>query len=184
MRVFTEKEAEDFLRKQGFDIVETKFVSKERQLNKIKFDFPVVMKVASKKIVHKTKVNGIIKGIRTKKKALKAFDKLMRIRNAEGVLIQRQVKGKEFLLGIKKTPEFGYVVGFGKGGSKVEKMKKVDFRVCDVKRVEDLSKNLGIRRILLKLCKLSNLGIESLDINPLILERGKPVIVDAQIVFE
>jgi len=184
MRVFTEKEAEDFLKKQGFGIVETKFVSEERQLNKIRFDFPVVMKVSSKKIIHKTKVNGIRKGIKNKKQAVKAFRELMRIRNAEGVLIQRQVKGKEFLLGIKKTPEFGYVVGFGKGGSKVEKMKKVDFRVCDVKGVENLSKNPRIRKILLQLCKLSNLGIESLDINPLILERGKPVIVDAQIVFE
>jgi acetyltransferase len=142
------------------------------------------MKVASKKIIHKTKVKGIRKGIRNKEQALKAFRELMKIRNAEGVLIQRQVKGKEFLLGIKKTPEFGYVTGFGKGGSKVEKMKKVDFRVCDVKGVEKLSKNPKIKKILLKLCSLSDLGIESLDINPLILERDKPIIVDAQIVFE
>lgn len=184
MKVFTEKRAEDFLRKQGFDIVETLFVKKEKKLDKIKFDFPVVMKVSSKKIVHKTKVKGIRKGIRSKGQALKAFRELIRIRNAEGVLIQRQVKGKEFLLGIKKTPEFGYVVAFGKGGSKVEKEKKVDFRVCGVKGVEDLTKNKEIRRLLLKLCKLSNLKIKALDINPLILEKGKPVIVDAQIVFE
>ncbi len=184
MKVFTEKGAEDFLRKQGFEIIETKFVRKEKELNKIKFDFPMVMKVASKKIIHKTRVNGIKKGIRNKKQALKSFRELMKIRNAEGVLIQRQVKGKEFLLGIKKTPEFGYVVAFGKGGSKVEKMKKVNFRVCGVKGVENLSKNAFIRKILLKLCELSNFGIESLDINPLILEKGKPVIVDAQIVFE
>ena len=184
MKVFTEKGAEDFLRKHGFDIIETKFVRKESDLNKIKFDFPVVMKVSSKKIVHKTKVNGIRKNIRSKTQALEAFRELMRIRNAEGVLIQRQVKGKEFLLGLKKTPEFGYVVAFGKGGSKVEKMKKVDFRVCDVKGVEDLTKNTSIRKILLKLCKLVDFGIDSLDINPLILEKGKPIIVDSQIVFE
>jgi hypothetical protein len=63
-------------------------------------------------------------------------------------------------------------------------MKKVDFRVCDVKGAENLSNNSFIRRILLKLCQLSGFGIESLDINPLILEKGKPVIVDAQIVFD
>ena len=147
MRIFTEKEAENFLRKYGFDIIETKFISKEKELDKIKFDVPMVIKVSSKKIIHKTKVNGIRKGIINKKQALKAFRELMKIRNAEGVLIQRQIKGKEFLLGIKKTPEFGYVVGFGKGGSKVEKMKKVDFRVCDVKGVEKLSKNPRIRKI-------------------------------------
>ena len=183
MKVYTEKRAEDFLRKHGFDIVETKFVKKEKELDKIKFNFPVVMKIASKKIVHKTRVNGVRKGIKSKKQAMKTFRELIRIRNAQGVLIQRQVKGKEFLLGIKKTPEFGYVIAFGKGGSKVEKMKKVDFRICDVRGAENLTRNTRIRKILLKLCELSNLGIESLDINPLILERGKPVIVDAQIVF-
>ena len=184
MKVFTEKEAEDFLRRHGFDIIETKFITKEKELNKIKFDAPMVLKVSSKKIVHKTKVNGIRTGIKNKKQAIGAFRELMKIRHVEGILIQRQVKGKEFLLGIKKTPEFGYVIAFGKGGSKVEKMKKVDFRVCGVKGVEDLSKNPFIKKTLLKLCQLSNLGIESLDINPLILEKGKPFIVDAQIVFE
>ncbi len=184
MKVFTEKEAEGFLKKYGFDIVKTKFVQSEKELIKINFDFPVVMKVSSKKIIHKTKVNGIIKGIKNKKQVLNAFRKLMKIKNAEGVLIQRQVKGKEFLLGLKKTPEFDYVIGFGKGGSKVEKEKKVDFRICGVKGVKDLTKNRRIKKLLLKLCNLSTLGIESLDINPLILEKDKPVIVDAQIVFE
>jgi len=184
MKVFTEKEAEKFLTNQGFEIIETNFVRNEIQLNKIKFDFPVVMKVSSDKIVHKTKVNGIRLGIKNKGEAFKAFKQLMKIRNAEGVLIQKQVKGKEFLLGLKKTPEFGYVVAFGKGGTKVEKEKKVDFRVCGVKGIEGLSNNKNIQKIILKLCKLSNKGIESLDINPLILEKGKAYIVDAQIVFE
>jgi len=184
MKVFTEKRAENFLRKQGFDIVETSFVKNEKQLNKVKFDFPIVMKVSSDKVVHKTKVNGIKLGIKNKGEAFKAFKELMKIKNAQGVIIQRQVKGKEFLVGLKKTPEFGYVVGFGKGGSKVEKEKKVDFRVCGVKGVEKLSDNKKIQKIILKLCELSDLEIESLDINPLILEKNKLVIVDAQIVFE
>ena len=162
MKVFSEKRAEDFLRKQGFDVVETKFVKKEKKLGKIDFDFPVVMKISSDKIVHKTKVNGIRLGIKNKEQAVKACRELMRIRNAQDVLIQRQVKGKEFLVGLKKTPEFGYVIAFGKGGSKVEKEKKVDFRVCGVRGVEKLSKNKEIQKLLLKLCGLSDVGIESL----------------------
>lgn len=184
MKVFTEKGAEEFLKKHGFDIIDTKFIKSEKELNKIKFDFPMAMKVSSEKIVHKTRVNGIRLGIKSKGEALRAFRELMKIKNAEGVLIQRQVKGKEFLLGLKKTPEFGYVVAFGKGGSKVEKMKKVDFRICGVKGFDELSKNKYIKNLLNKLCRLSDYNIESLDINPLILEKGKPVIVDAQIVFE
>ena len=181
MKVFAEKEAEGFLKKKGFDIVDTIFVKSEKQLDKLKF--PVVMKVSSKKIVHKTKVNGIRLGIKNLKSAKKAFKELMKIKNAEGVLIQKQIKGKEFLLGLKKTPEFGYVIAFGKGGSKVEKEKKVEFRVCNVKGVEELIKDKSIRLVLDKLCKLTNSGISELDINPLIIEKGKALIVDSQIVF-
>jgi len=184
MKVLTDLSAEDFLRKHGFDVLETKLVKKESELAKMKLDFPVVMKIASKTIVHKTKVNGIRLGIKNKEQALKAFRDLMKIKGAEGVLVQKQAFGEEFLVGLKKTSEFGYVVAFGKGGSKVEKMKKVDFRVCGLLGMEDLTNNKEIRKILHKLCKLSGYKIESLDINPLIIEKGKPVIIDTQIVFE
>ncbi len=183
MKVFTERDAEGFLRKKGFEIIETIFIKTEKGLDKL--NFPVVMKVSSKKIVHKTKVNGIRLGIKDLSEAKKAFKELMRIRNAEGVLVQRQINGKEYLLGLKKTPEFGYVIAFGKGGSKVEKEKKVDFRVCGVEGVEDLSDNDAIKKVLVKLCKLaeSQDKIKELDINPLILDKGRVVIVDSQIVF-
>ena len=184
MKVLTDLGAEDFLRKHGFDVLETQLVKKESELVKMKLDFPIAMKIASKTIVHKTLVHGIRLGIKNKEQALKAFSDLMKIKGAEGVLVQKQAFGEEFLVGLKKTPEFGYVVAFGKGGSKVEKMKKVDFRVCDVKGVEDLTKNKSLQQILFKLCKLSNYKIESLDINPLIIEKGKPIIIDTQIVFE
>lgn len=183
MKVFAEKEAENFLKKKGFNIVETIFINKEKDLDKLNLKFPVVMKVSSNKIVHKTKVNGIRLGIKSLFQAKKAFNELMKIKNAEGVLIQRQVKGKEYLLGLKKTPEFDYVIAFGKGGSKVEKEKKVDFRVCGVKGVEELSKDKEIRKITDKLCKLDKEKILELDINPLIIEKGKAIIVDSQIVF-
>ena len=110
----------------------------------------------------------------------------MRIKNAQGVLIQKQISGKEYLVGLKKTKDFGYVIGFGLGGSRVEKKKKVDFRVCGVKGVEDLTKNVSVRKVLDKLCRLaeSQKAIKALDINPLILGKDKAFIVDSQIVFE
>ena len=185
MKIFTEREAENFLKKKGFAIIETYFIKKEKDLDKLKLRFPVVLKVASKKIVHKTKVNGIKKNIRTLSQAKKAFKELMKIKNAQGVLVQRQISGKEYLVGLKKTQDFGYVIGFGEGGSKVEKMKKVDFRVCQVKGIEELSNNKSVQIVLSKLCKLaeSQEKIKALDINPLIIEKGKALIVDAQIVF-
>lgn len=193
MKTFTEEEAEKFLKKEGFNIVETIFVKKAGDLANAlnKLDFPLVMKVSSRKIVHKTKVNGVVLNIKNEKDALKAFKKLKKINNAKGVLIQEQIKGVEYLIGLKKTKDFGFVVGFGKGGSKVEKMKKVDFRVCGVKGVQDLSQKKSVKKILSKICRLSEKypKIDSLDVNPMIIakkgrNKGKPVIVDAQIFFK
>ncbi len=194
MRVLTERGAESFLKKKGFEIIETSFVRDENKLEKEfkKFKTPVVLKVASKKIVHKTKVNGIKKNIQTLNQAKKAFRELMKIKNAQGVLIQKQISGKEYLVGLKKTQDFGYVIGFGAGGSKVEKMKKIDFRVCNLPGVNDILNSYGlsvkksVEKIFDRLCKLaeSQEKIKALDINPLILEKGKALIVDAQIVFE
>ena len=187
MKVFTERDAEKFLNKEGFDIIKTKFIKKESEIDKIlkEFDKPVVMKVSGKKIVHKSEVNGIKKNIKSFQEAVKAFKYLKKIKGAQGVLIQKQIKGKEFLLGLKKTEDFGYVIGFGKGGSKLQ-AENIEFRVCDINGVEDLSNNKNIQKILLKLCKLSKKypKIKALDINPLILEKNKAVIVDSQIVFE
>ena len=188
MKTFTEKEAEKFLKKQGFRIVDSVFVKKAEDLDSglKKVKFPVVMKVSSKKIVHKTKVNGIRLNVKSKSAAVKAFNELIKIKKAEGVLIQEQIKGKEFLLGLKKTKDFGHVIGFGAGGSKVEKMKKVDFRVCGVLGVGDLSKNASVKKLLDKLCGLAEKypKIDSLDINPLILSKKGAIIVDAQVFFE
>ncbi|HJX50838.1 MAG TPA: acetate--CoA ligase family protein [Candidatus Nanoarchaeia archaeon] len=185
MKVFTEREAEEFLKKHGFDVIETIFVRSDRDLEKVKFHFPAVLKVSSKKIVHKTRVNGVRLGIKSLNDAKKSFRELMKIKHAEGVLIQEQIHGEEYLAGLKKTQDFEYVVAFGKGGSKVEKEKKVNFRVCGVEGVNELSNNPLIREVLNKLCKISkDSGIKELDINPLVLEKGKALIVDSQIVFE
>ena len=185
MKVFTDIEAEEFLRKRGFDIIETVLVKKEKELDDIKWHFPAVLKVSGKKIVHKTLIHGVRLGIRSLNEAKKAFRELMKIKDAEGVLIQKQIHGEEYLAGLKKTQDFGYVVAFGKGGTKVEKEKKVDFRVCGVEGVNELSGNKRIQEVLNKLCKISqDSGIKELDINPLVLEKGKALIVDSQIVFE
>jgi len=186
MKIFTEKQAENFLREKGFEIIETSFIKNEAELeNELKkFKMPVVVKISSKQIVHKTKVNGVRLNIQNYCQALKAFRDLKKIKGFEGVLIQPQIKGKEFLLGLKKTADFGYVIAFGEGGTKVEEKKKVDFRVCGVSGFDELTKDKRIQKLMSKLCCLSNCNIESLDINPLILEKEKAVIVDSHIIFE
>ena len=127
--------------------------------------------------------------------AWEVFNKFKEIKGMRGVMIQKQIKGKEFLLGIKRTPEFGHVIAFGAGGIHTEKLKDVSFRVYPFgkrearKMIEEVnaSKDLDkksieiIEKNILKLGKLTEKypRIKELDINPLIQGR----VVDARIVW-
>ncbi len=199
MQQLTEKQAEDFLEKNKFNVVKRTTVSKKSELSKIKIKFPWVMKISSKKIMHKAKIDGVKTNITSTEQAEKYFDKLSKIENFEEVIIQKQIIGEEIILGIKKTPEFGHVIMFGKGGSDVEKNKDVSFRVLPIKENEiilmikdtNFSKKLKKREIInikKTINKIQNLikhnkNIEELDINPLIITEKQAITVDARLIF-
>ena len=202
MKIFAEKEAEKLLKNQGFEIVDGFFVNSKLGVRRVlkKIGLPCVMKVFGKKIIHKNKIGGVKMNIKTYSEALHIFTNLKKIKNSQGVLIQKTFSGKEFLLGIKKTPEFEHVLVFGAGGSKVEEKKDVSFRVCpvDKKDVKAMIKETKIGKILpkksidilcenlIKLCVLSEKfpKISELDINPFTISRIENKVIDARIVFE
>jgi hypothetical protein len=200
MKIFAEKEAENFLKKEKFEVIETIFIKKKNEIEKAikKIDFPIVMKVSGKIILHKKAVRGVRINVKNYEQAIKEFDSLMKIKGSEGILIQRQMKGEEFLLGIKSTKEFGHVIAFGIGGSEVERIRKVAFRVYPLneKEIKEMIKEIEIqiteeklnviKKNIIRLCILVNKypSIKELDINPLFVYGSKAVIADARIIFD
>ena len=196
----TEKEAEKFLEKEGFSVVKSVFVKNKSGLNKINLKSEWVAKASGKNIVHKKVVGGVILNVDSSKKAEDAFSKLKRIKGAEEVLFQEQLQGAEFLVGLKKTKDFGHVVVYGVGGSGVEEKDDFAFRVCPfgekdavemmaetvIGRSLDNREEMVLRKEILKLSKLAEKfpKIKELDINPLMLDKNKAYIVDARIVFD
>ena len=202
MKVLMEKEAEDFLSKNGFPVVEAALFSDEKQAYAYakKLKFPVVLKISGK--LHKSDLNGVRVNVR-EEDFLNEFDNLKRI--TKKVMVQKYIDGKQVILGIKKDQTFGHALLFGMGGIFVEALKDVSFRVCPVEKkdidemvteIEGYQILAGIRgekpvnfneikNILLKLCKLSrkHKNIEELDINPLIVNHKEAKVVDARIVF-
>ena len=152
------------------------------------------MKVYSKKIIHKNKANGIILNIKNLSQAKHAFIKLSKLKGFQGTIIQEQIKGQELILGLKSTEDFGLSILLGKGGTDVEKIKDITFRIIPInqKDAEQMIKDLKIKinnkqaiiNNLLKLNKLAlkNKNIQELDINPIILTKNKATIVDARII--
>lgn len=133
------KQSQDILKRYGIPIAESFVVENETELfEALKIiEFPLVMKTDSKEVVHKTDQGGVILNIKSKEKALKALEKLLEI-GKDKVIVQRQVKGEEVIIGGKKDPIFGPVVMFGMGGVLVEVYKDIVFRLAPLEKNDAL----------------------------------------------
>jgi 4-hydroxybutyrate---CoA ligase (ADP-forming) len=102
--------------------------------------YPVVMKIVSKDIIHKSDAGGVKVGLRTDDEVSQAFEEILR--NArkfkqdakiEGVLVQQMIENaRETILGAKHDPLFGPLIMFGLGGIYVEILKDVIFRLAPI----------------------------------------------------
>ena len=104
--------------------------------------YPVVMKIASKDILHKSDVGGVKVGLEDEDEARRAFHAILesarqRVPDAiiDGVLVQEMApSGKEVILGMNRDAQFGPMVMFGLGGIYVEILKDVSFRLAPMTR--------------------------------------------------
>lgn len=114
--------------------------------------FPLVMKIVSADILHKTEAGGVIVGVKSSGEALEAYEKILSNARAykpdakiDGVLVQQMVTGgQEVIVGALTDPSFGKVVAFGLGGVLVEIFKDVTFRLAPVTEQEALTMLDGI----------------------------------------
>jgi acetyltransferase len=104
--------------------------------------YPVVMKIASPDILHKTDIGGIKLNVRSETEVRDAFDLLVyRARRFMpdatiwGVQVQQMVRGgREVIIGMNRDPQFGPLIMYGLGGIYVEALKDVTFRVAPIDR--------------------------------------------------
>src|SRR5574337_49460 len=141
-----EEEGQEVLKAYGFPVPKSILATREKDATVAakKIGYPVVMKIASPQIIHKSDAGGVKVGLKTPQEVKKAFKEI--IKNAKkydkkaiikGVLVQEMVKGgKETIVGSKQEPGFGSVVMFGMGGIYVEVLKDVTFRVAPVTDTE------------------------------------------------
>ena len=114
--------------------------------------FPVVLKIVSPQILHKTEAGGVLVGVKTAADAKKGFDTIMRNakkydRKAQllGVQVQQMLGGgQEVIVGAVTDPSFGKLVAFGLGGVLVEVLKDVTFRLAPASKDDALSMLDGI----------------------------------------
>jgi acetyltransferase len=167
-----------------------------------KFGFPVVLKLVSPEVIHKTEAGGVT--------AVRQLDFLRetasKFLEKGKVLVQEHCSGVEMFLGIKNDPSFGHVLLAGIGGIYVEVYKDVAFRVCPInareaeQMLDELKgkallggvrgqKPVNKRALIDAMVKLSRLpeklpNIQELDINPFFINEKEGKAVDARLVLQ
>ena len=166
--------------------------------------YPVVAKVVGP--VHKSDVGGVTLNIRTPEHLALEFDRMMKIQDATGVMIQKMLKGTELFIGAKYEERFGHVVLCGLGGIFVEVLKDVSSGLAPLSYDEAYSmihslrgykiikgtrglKGLNEQKYAEIIVRLSTLlrfatEIKEIDINPLLADDKEVVAVDARILIE
>lgn len=175
--------------------------------------YPVIAKVSSPQVIHKTDVGGVCLNLQTKKDVESAFKEIRTNvrKNApkvhmRGILIQKQLPpGSEFIIGALKDPSFGHLVMTGLGGIYTELFRDAAFRIAPVtpeeayRMLEELKswklllglrgkKQSDIDALAETTVKISQLvtehpEIQELDLNPVMVNEHGVTIADAKVII-
>lgn len=196
----------ELLEAAGIELVKQQEYTDSKQLATLKDNmrFPIVMKVTGP--VHKTEVGGVILNIHDENQAMDAFNQLMKIPDAKGVLVQEMLKGEELYCGAVKQGDFGHVVLCGLGGIFLELLNDTASALAPMSQLEvstmveslkgyaliegyrnkkGLDKNKYID-IIMRIGALVHLApeIAELDLNPIMANETQMTVVDVRIKIE
>lgn len=155
-----EEEGQEVLHAYGFPLPKSELAKTENDAVKIakKIGYPVVMKIASPQIIHKSDAGGVKVNLTNDDDVKSAFNEI--VANAKkynkkaeikGVLVVEMIKGgKEMIIGSKLEPGMGPVIMLGMGGIYVEVLKDVTFKLAPVtdKEADDMIASIKMRKIL------------------------------------
>jgi len=214
-KVITEESSKSILKSYGVKVPPYALVTSADEAAKAakKIGFPLVMKVVSPQILHKTDVGGVKVGLNSAHDVKRTFaDMHGRLSKKEGIdikgiLLEKMVpKGVELIVGIQNDSQFGPIIMVGMGGTMTEIMKDVAFRMLpittadaksmlnELKGVKLLrgfrgSKPVDTNMLAKMLVDIGKLGVEnadyinSIDFNPVIAYPKSHFVVDAKIIL-
>ncbi len=214
--VLTEDEAKDILQNYEIPVTENDIAESEDGAVAIaeKLGYPVVMKIASPEITHKSDIGGVILNIRNEQQArgsylsiLESAKKVKGKVEIAGVLVEKMISKKyELIIGSRKDPIFGPVIVFGMGGVAVEVFKDLTIglpplnmalakRMIEETKIYQLLKGyrgmagVDIETIQFILYKFAYLvmdfpEIKEIDINPFAVDKEGGVVLDAKIILD
>jgi acyl-CoA synthetase (NDP forming) len=213
--LLSEAEAKELLAAAGVPVTETRVAASADEAVSLaeEFGYPVVLKIVSPDIAHKSDVGGVALGLEDAAAVRAGYGTMLaRVADAApaaviaGISVQRQAdSGTEVIIGSTTDPQFGPVMMFGLGGVFVEVLKDVAFRIVPlverdarqmVRDIEGFPILEGVRgqpaadtaaleRIILQVSEFieQHPEVEELDLNPVLAYADGAVAVDARIIL-
>ena len=214
-KVITEEAAKSILKKYKISVPGFSLVNSSQQAAKDakKLGFPLVMKVVSPQILHKTDVGGVKVGIDNVADVKKIFNdmhgRLSKKKDVDvkGILLEKMVpKGVELIVGIQNEPQFGPVIMVGLGGVLTEIFKDVAFRMLPITTADAKSmlnelkgfqilkgfrgsKPVDLNMLAKALVQIGKIGVDnadyinSINFNPIVVYPKSYKVVDAKIIL-
>ena len=214
--VLTEIESKQLIEEAGISVIPAKLAKSMKEAVALSKEggFPVVLKIASPDIIHKSDAGGVKIGLKNAAQVSRAYREIItsvtqRHPKAviDGVSVQPMAKpGVEVIIGMSKDAQFGPVLMFGLGGILVEILKDISFRIVPLTRrdAREMIKEIKgypvlegyrgqepanipfLEEMLLKVSDFAeqNPEIKELDLNPIFAYRDGAIAVDARIVLE
>jgi len=214
--VLTEFESKELLREAGIPVIETRLVKSkpEAMAASKELGFPVVLKIASPDVIHKSDSGGVRLGIASAAQAGRAYGEILSAIKRKypravihGLTIQKMApRGTEVIVGMSKDPQFGPVIMFGLGGILVELLKDVSFRIVPLTRRDaaEMVREIkgfpllegyrgqepanipALEELIVKVSQFVEKSpeVKELDLNPVFAYRDKVVAVDARVILE
>lgn len=215
-KALSEPEANAVCMEYGIPVAAFELAKNEDDVVKFaeKLGYPVVLKIVSPDVLHKSDVGGVIVNLGSNAEVRRAYVKILE--NAEnfnpaarvtGVLVQEMApKSTEVIVGAIKDPQFGQTLMFGLGGIFVELLKDVSLKIAPITEAEAKEMITGVKAypilngyrnmlpadvdaitaILLNTSRLvmENPEIKELDLNPIMVYEKGAKTVDARIILE
>ena len=211
-----EPEAKSICKEYGIPVTDFRIAKNEAEAVSFadEIGYPVVLKIISPDVIHKSDVGGVIVGLKTAEDVRNAYKQIIEnVKNHKpnakivGMLVQEMAPSStEIIVGAIKDPQFGPALMFGLGGIFVEVLKDVTFRIAPLTRdeAEEMIKEVraypllkgyrntppadieAIVNILLNTSRLvmEHQEIKELDLNPIMVYEKGAKTVDARIILE
>ncbi len=206
-KALTEYEVKDILDYYGFRTPKRAVVLPDEELKEPDLEYPVVMKVSSPEILHKTDVGGVKLHIENFQQLKREYEDMKKRFPGDAILIEEmEDPGVEAIIGLIDDPTFGHTVMVGLGGIYTEIYKDVSFRVLPITKrdADEMLRELKGRKIfegfrgikvnrdslidtLLGVSKLAGdlkEYLSQMDLNPVFVREKDTIVVDAKMVLK